>query len=199
MLRIYYVRSKFESGDAGMKYAVVLISILLPMVAFAETVTQTKQLELSSAGIEVLTIRCGAGFLNIQSSDPSEKINVKADIQIEIGQIENIQGIKIYLLLVLSIAIIPNLCQFWVSGPGFGGMSGVNYGLLGYIWIRGKFDPLSGLRIENYLIVWMMVWFFLGLTGLIGAIANTVHGVGLVVGMAWGYILARINPHLRNR
>jgi hypothetical protein len=85
------VRSKFESGDAGMKYAVVLISILLPMVAFAETVTQTKQLELSSAGIEVLTIRCGAGFLNIQSSDPSEKINVKADIQIEIGQIENIQ------------------------------------------------------------------------------------------------------------
>lgn len=107
------------------------------------------------------------------------------------SQVENIQGIKVYILLVVTIAIIPNVCQFYVSGPMFGGMSGVNYGLLGYIWIRSKFDPLSGLHIENYLIVWMIMWFFLGLTGLVGNVANTVHGVGLVVGMAWGYILAR--------
>jgi GlpG protein len=109
------------------------------------------------------------------------------------SQIENIQGIKVYILLVVTIAIIPNVCQFIVSGPGFGGMSGVNYGLLGYIWIREKFDPNSGLHIENYLIVWMMIWFFLGLTGLIGNIANTVHGVGLVVGMMWGYFLAKMS------
>lgn len=108
------------------------------------------------------------------------------------SQVENIQGIRVYLLLVLTIAIISNVCQFYVSGPMFGGMSGVNYGLLGYIWIRSKFDPLSGLNIENYLIVWMLLWFFLGLTGLVGNVANTVHGVGLVVGMAWGYVFARI-------
>ncbi len=111
------------------------------------------------------------------------------------SQVENIQGTKMLILLVLTIAIIPNVCQFFDSGPRFGGMSGVNYGLLGYIWMRAKFDPLSGLHIENYLIVWMMLWFFLGLTGLIGHIANTVHGVGLVTGMAWGYILARMNPN----
>lgn len=113
------------------------------------------------------------------------------------SQVENIQGTKIIILLVLTIAIIPNVCQFYVSGPGFGGMSGVNYGLLGYIWMRAKFDPLCGLNIEKYLIVWMMFWFFLGLTGFIGHIANIVHGVGLVTGMAWGYILARMSPHFR--
>ena len=109
------------------------------------------------------------------------------------SQVENIQGIKVYILLVATIAVVPNVCQFYVSGPMFGGMSGVNYGLLGYIWIRSKFDPLSGLSIENYLIVWMLMWFFLGLTGMVGNVANTVHGVGLVVGMGWGYILARLN------
>ena len=84
-------RNEFESGDAGMKYATVLILILLPVLALGETVTETKQLELSSAGIEVLTIRSGAGFLHVQSAAASEKINIKADIQIEIGQNENIR------------------------------------------------------------------------------------------------------------
>jgi len=74
-----------------MKYATVLILILLPVLALGETVTETKQLELSSAGIEVLTIRSGAGFLHVQSAAASEKINIKADIQIEIGQNENIR------------------------------------------------------------------------------------------------------------
>jgi len=109
------------------------------------------------------------------------------------SQIENIQGIKSYVWLILALAIIPNVCQFYATGPSFGGMSGVNYGLMGYIWIREKFDPNSGLHIENYIVVMMMIWFFLGLTGLIGSIANVVHGMGLVVGMVWGYILSRSN------
>jgi GlpG protein len=95
--------------------------------------------------------------------------------------------------LILALAIIPNVCQFYATGPSFGGMSGVNYGLMGYIWIREKFDPISGYHIEKYIVVMMMIWFFLGLTGLIGSIANVVHGLGLVVGMVWGYILSRSN------
>lgn len=109
------------------------------------------------------------------------------------SQIEHIQGIKSYIWLILALAIIPNVCQFYATGPSFGGMSGVNFGLMGYIWIREKFDPNSGLHIENYIVIMMMIWFFLGLTGLIGSIANVVHGIGLVVGMVWGYILARSN------
>jgi GlpG protein len=38
----------------------------------------------------------------------------------------------------------------------------------------------------------MVIWFFLCFTGLVGNIANTVHAVGFGVGMAWGYLAARV-------
>src|ERR1051326_871290 len=50
--------------------------------------------------------------------------------------------------LVLIFGICSNLAQSYTSGPAFGGMSGVAYGLLGYIWICGKRDPGSGLYLD---------------------------------------------------
>ena len=106
--------------------------------------------------------------------------------------IEKRQNTWILALLVLVIAAASNLGQYAVSGPRFGGMSGVVYGLLGYIWIRGKFDPFSGLFLHRQTVVMMIVWFFVCLSGLIGNIANTAHGVGLVIGIVWGFISARL-------
>lgn len=91
-------------------------------------------------------------------------------------------------LLVLAIAAVSNAAQYFMRGPVFGGMSGVVYGLLGYIWIRGKFDPASGLFVHQSTVTMMVIWFFLCYTGLLGSIANTAHAVGLVMGMAWGYL-----------
>ena len=79
-----------------------------------------------------------------------------------------------------------------MSGPAFGGMSGVVYGLLGYIWMQGKFDPASKLSLEPQTVIFMIVWFFLCLFSLVGNVANTVHGVGLVVGIIWGFLAARL-------
>lgn len=93
--------------------------------------------------------------------------------------------------LVVGIAVISNLAQYFVSGPMFGGMSGVVYGLLGYVWIRGKYDPGSGLFLHKTIVIWMMVWFGLCLTGLIGHVANTAHGAGLAAGIAWGFLSSR--------
>ena len=67
------------------------------------------------------------------------------------------------------------------------GMSGVVYGLLGYAWMKGRFDPGSGLLLHPQTVAMMLIWFFLCLTGLMGNIANTAHAVGLVLGIAWGY------------
>jgi GlpG protein len=93
------------------------------------------------------------------------------------------------LLLVVVIGIGSNLGQTYIgNSPAFGGMSGVVYGLLGYIWVRGKCDPASGLYLHPSTVVMMLVWFFACLTGMIGHIANAAHGVGLVMGMAWGYL-----------
>ncbi len=106
-------------------------------------------------------------------------------------------GSWILAIQILVMAALSNLGQYWVSGPTFGGMSGVVYGLLGFIWIRGKFDPASGLHLHKPVVIWMIAWFFICLTGLIGNVANTAHGVGLAVGMAWGFLSSRRNPFKR--
>ncbi len=95
--------------------------------------------------------------------------------------------------LVLGIALVSNLAQYLVNHYSlagaeiFGGMSGVVYGLLGYIWMRGRYDPGSGLFLHPYTVIMMLVWAVVCLTGMMGPIANTVHFAGLAVGMAWGY------------
>jgi GlpG protein len=91
-------------------------------------------------------------------------------------------------LLVLVLGVCSNLAQFYMSGPDFGGMSGVVYGLLGYIWIRGKLDPGSGLYLHPTTVWVMIAWFVLCFSGALGHIANTAHAVGLGLGMLWGYL-----------
>ncbi len=94
-------------------------------------------------------------------------------------------------LLILLFAAGSNLGQYLVSGPFFGGMSGVIYGLFGYAWMRGKTDPASGLYLDPTTVIMMLAWFFLCLFGIIGSVANTAHGVGLVMGILLGIIPGR--------
>jgi len=102
------------------------------------------------------------------------------------SMIEARRGSLKLLLMVVVFGVGSNLAQGWMAGPVFGGMSGVLYGLFGYIWMCGHFDPASGLRLSPTNIVAMVAWFFLCLFGFIGAIANWAHGAGLVMGMIWG-------------
>jgi GlpG protein len=109
------------------------------------------------------------------------------------SMIESVQGVGRFALLLLVFAIGSNLAQYaFGQSVYFGGMSGVNYGLIGYVWIRGKFDPASGLHLDKQSVVLAVVWFFLCLTGWMGPIANYAHAGGLVLGMAWGWISAQI-------
>jgi GlpG protein len=91
-------------------------------------------------------------------------------------------------ILIVVLAVCSNLGQFFYAGPVFGGMSGVVYGLLGYIWLRGKFDPGSGLYLHPTTVAMMILWFFACFTPLIPHVANATHAVGLIMGMAWGYL-----------
>ena len=117
-------------------------------------------------------------------------------------QIEPRRGSSRFLSMVLVIAACSNLAQFWspnlaqvlfhgsgVSGrwlgnPWFGGMSGVVYGLFGYIWIKGRLDPSSGLGLPQQTVVMMLLWHVLCVVGVIPNVANWCHGIGLVTGMA---------------
>ncbi len=103
------------------------------------------------------------------------------------------------LLIVFVIAGASNLAQYLWSGPNFGGMSGVVYGLLGYMWMQGKFNPASQLSLEPQTVTLMIVWFFLCVSGVMGPVANMAHGAGLAVGVAWGFLAARLALVLRRR
>lgn len=103
------------------------------------------------------------------------------------SMIEGRQSTWLFAILVFVIAAVSNLAQYLTGGPIFGGMSGVVYGLFGYVWIRGKFDPGSGLFLHPSTVTMMIIWFFVCLTGIL-PIANTAHGVGLGIGIAWGYL-----------
>lgn len=111
------------------------------------------------------------------------------------GMLEQHEGALLLLLQVLIIGILSNLAQYYWSGPSFGGMSGVVYGLLGYIWIRGKLDPYAKLILNPSVVTMMIVWFFLCLTGLMGPVANAAHAGGLVIGMLWGFLAAQYNKY----
>jgi len=102
------------------------------------------------------------------------------------SMIEARKGTLTLLVMVLLVAAVSDLVQYKFSGPDFGGMSGVIYGLFGYIWMRGKLDPASGLRLHPANVVIMVGWFFLCLFHVIPHVANSAHGVGLAVGMIWG-------------
>jgi rhomboid protease GlpG len=104
------------------------------------------------------------------------------------SMIEDRQSTWVLGWLVLAIGVCSNVAQYYYGGPVFGGMSGVVYGLLGYIWIRGKFDPGSGLYLHSYTVTMMILWFVACFTPLIPHVANAAHAAGLVMGMGWGYL-----------
>ena len=87
-----------------------------------------------------------------------------------------------YGFLIFFAAVFSNLIQYWVSGPAFGGMSGVVYALFAYIWLSSRLNPMSGYWVRRDLVVWMLGWFVLCFTGFLGPVANFAHLGGLLMG-----------------
>ena len=101
------------------------------------------------------------------------------------------------LFLLLTIGAISNLAEYYLTGPYFGGMSGVLYGLLGYIWMKVKFDPLSGYFLGMNTVTLLMIWFFVCLLGVIPNVANMAHVFGLLSGFGIGFVSSVHANHRR--
>lgn len=97
-----------------------------------------------------------------------------------------------FLGLVLVSAVVSNIAQYMVTGPSvFGGMSGVVYALLGFIWAGNWVHPRWLEPVPPALLGFMLVWLLVGLTGALsflglGAIANGAHFGGLIAGVICG-------------
>ncbi|MES2068729.1 MAG: rhomboid family intramembrane serine protease [Pseudomonadota bacterium] len=104
--------------------------------------------------------------------------------------IESIKGAWFYSVFVLLVGIASNVAQYsFTHSPYFGGMSGVVYGLLGYVWMQARYRPRLGFELHKNTVIMMLVWFVVCWTGLLGPIANWAHTAGLVIGVAAGYLM----------
>ncbi|WP_099609439.1 rhomboid family intramembrane serine protease GlpG [Vibrio coralliilyticus] len=102
------------------------------------------------------------------------------------GDIEQRLGAKKLLQLFVVSAALSGAGQYWVEGANFGGLSGVVYALVGYLWMLGYKAPQLGLNMPKPIIGFMLVWLVLGFVQPFMAIANTAHLVGLISGVVFG-------------
>ena len=102
------------------------------------------------------------------------------------GAIEINRGSLKLAAMVILIAVPSNLAQYWFSGPMFGGLSGVVYGLFGYMWMKSLYDPQSSFFIPPNMVIILIGWFFLCIAGVVGNVANYAHGFGLGTGIVIG-------------
>lgn len=114
------------------------------------------------------------------------------------GSLERLKGRVFLGAFVAATGIASNLAQYSITqSPLFGGMSGVVYALLGYVWMQGRVNPRFGMTLHQSTVVMMLAWYVLCWTGLLGPIANWAHTGGLVMGVAWGWLDRGGNPRAR--
>lgn len=107
--------------------------------------------------------------------------------------IERSQSSLLYLCVVLLIAFFSNTTQYlWSFTANFGGLSGVVYGLLGYIWMWQLLLPTGRLRLPPAMIGFLLAALVV-MELLAGSwIASAAHVGGLIAGIITGLISAGI-------
>ncbi|MBJ9977720.1 rhomboid family intramembrane serine protease [Pseudomonas sp. S75] len=113
----------------------------------------------------------------------------------ELGRrIERRQGPWTLLVLTLVFGLVSNLAQHVIGGPNlFGGLSGVLYGLLGYLWLYQRLAPNRLFELPRGVLAMMLVWLVVCMTGVVGQlgfgeIANAAHVGGLLIGCLTGLL-----------
>lgn len=105
-------------------------------------------------------------------------------------QIEISFGLSSLLMLFVFSAVVSNVAQLLVSGPNFGGLSGVVYALVGCVWWLGWLKPSWGLSLPKPIVMFLLVWLLVGYLDILPVhMANTAHTVGLICGCLFAWFL----------
>ena len=109
--------------------------------------------------------------------------------------VESVEGTSRFGWMFLLIAIGSNLLQGlmpkeWFGSPNFVGISGVVYGLFGFMWIKSTYRPDRIPQLSPLSIVFLLAWLAIGFLGDSGGapMANLSHLGGLLIGMGLGWL-----------
>lgn len=108
------------------------------------------------------------------------------------SQIEWMDGRGRLFVLFLVTSVVSNGFQYLVSGPLFGGLSGVVYGILAYCWLSQQRRPR--FQFPPALITFAVAWMVIGYTPVpemigVGRMANEAHLGGFLAGLACAAVL----------
>jgi GlpG protein len=116
-------------------------------------------------------------------------------------RLELLVGTKNYVLFFIVTAAISNIAQYrWAADNLFGGMSGVVYGLVGFIIVSHRLSPNKLTAVSPSVLGFMLFWLVLCMTGVIdyfvgGGVANAAHVGGLLAGAAFAALtVKKISP-----
>ena len=117
---------------------------------------------------------------------------------------ERLEGTGRYAIIVAIVAMASHLLQGlmpldFFGSPNFVGISGVVFGLLGYLGMKTTLRPDIGFRLAPQAYVMTGLILVLGFAGNATgfALANMAHLGGLVAGIALGYVMS--NPRFDRR
>jgi len=115
------------------------------------------------------------------------------------GPVEKHLGIGKLFTITLVSALVSGWGQSLFSGIWFGGLSGVVYALMGYVWLTGELKPERGISLPRGLMVFSIAWLVLGYFNVMGlAIANAAHVFGLVLGLLMAFVDTRTSHKKQN-
>jgi GlpG protein len=109
---------------------------------------------------------------------------------------ERLVGTPRYALMILLLAALPMLLACLMppqfdGSPFTIGISGVDYGLVAFLWIVSMQRPELGFRIPGSMIALLLGIIVLGFAGLINGLSNWGHLGGFVVGLALALVSTR--------
>lgn len=108
------------------------------------------------------------------------------------AKVERYDSSRFLLWFIITAGVFSNVIQSLFSAGIFGGMSGVVYALLGYLFIRTHLDSRYLGRVPDNISYFLIGFMLLSGVGLLGDnIADAAHFSGFVFGAIVGYLSSR--------
>lgn len=107
-------------------------------------------------------------------------------------QIERLLGKQTLLIVLVGTAFLANIAQALLVNNNFAGLSGVVYGLGGFVWYCGAFHKSRTLYLPNNMFGFFIIWMLLGFFEVLPVnMANWAHLFGLLAGLGLAAILVK--------